>query len=98
MRPFGEAKLISGHQTLQLMRRPYGVKGSMCVRFYYSGGCCEEILVSVKIASSDREIINTKTIAFFPSDRQKDLCPSPTSFQSTSANLGFLYWESSKKE
>ena len=28
MRPFGEAKSISGHQTLQLMRRPYGVKGS----------------------------------------------------------------------
>lgn len=27
MRPFGEAKSISGHQTLQLMRRPYGVKG-----------------------------------------------------------------------
>ncbi|VFQ90080.1 unnamed protein product [Cuscuta campestris] len=24
MRPFGEAKSISGHQTLQLMRRPYG--------------------------------------------------------------------------
>lgn len=23
MRPFGEAKSISGHQTLQLMRRPY---------------------------------------------------------------------------
>lgn len=23
----GEAKSISGHQTLQLMRRPYGVKG-----------------------------------------------------------------------
>ncbi|GAV76032.1 hypothetical protein CFOL_v3_19507 [Cephalotus follicularis] len=29
MRPFGEAKLISGHQTLKLMRRPYGVKGSV---------------------------------------------------------------------
>ncbi|CAK9170900.1 unnamed protein product [Ilex paraguariensis] len=29
MMPFGEAKSISGHQTLQLMRRPYGVKGSM---------------------------------------------------------------------
>lgn len=28
MSPFGEAKSISGHQTLQLMRRPYGVKGS----------------------------------------------------------------------
>ncbi|GMP29855.1 hypothetical protein CsSME_00021479 [Camellia sinensis var. sinensis] len=26
MRPFGEAKSISGHQTLQLMRRPYGVR------------------------------------------------------------------------
>ncbi|GAB4839700.1 hypothetical protein Ancab_039464 [Ancistrocladus abbreviatus] len=31
MRPFGEAKSISGHQTLQLMRRPYGVKGSVYV-------------------------------------------------------------------
>ncbi|EXC29341.1 hypothetical protein L484_021649 [Morus notabilis] len=27
----GEAKSISGHQTLQLMRRPYGVKGSVYV-------------------------------------------------------------------
>ncbi|KAL4598858.1 hypothetical protein ACB092_11G087300 [Castanea dentata] len=26
MRPFGEAKSISGHQTLQLMRKPYGGK------------------------------------------------------------------------
>ncbi|KAJ8746860.1 hypothetical protein K2173_012911 (mitochondrion) [Erythroxylum novogranatense] len=31
MRPFCEAKSISGHQTLQLMRRPYGVKGSVYV-------------------------------------------------------------------
>jgi hypothetical protein len=31
MRPFGEAKSISGHQTLQLMRRPYRVKGSVYV-------------------------------------------------------------------
>lgn len=31
MRPFDEAKSISGHQTLQLMRRPYGVKGSVYV-------------------------------------------------------------------
>ncbi|KAI4377096.1 hypothetical protein MLD38_014782 [Melastoma candidum] len=31
MRPFGEAKSISGHQTLQLMRRPLGVKGSVYV-------------------------------------------------------------------
>lgn len=31
MRPFGEAKSISGHQTLQLMRRPYEVKGSVYV-------------------------------------------------------------------
>lgn len=31
MRPFGEAKSISGHQTLQLMRRPYVVKGSVYV-------------------------------------------------------------------
>lgn len=30
MRPFGEAKSISGHQTLQLMRRPYGVKRVRC--------------------------------------------------------------------
>lgn len=29
MRPFGKAKSISGHQTLQLMKRPYGVKGSV---------------------------------------------------------------------
>ncbi|KAK4381869.1 hypothetical protein Sango_2927400 [Sesamum angolense] len=31
MRPFGKAKSISGHQTLQLMKRPYGVKGSVYV-------------------------------------------------------------------
>ncbi|GMH28135.1 hypothetical protein Nepgr_029978 [Nepenthes gracilis] len=31
MRPFGEAKSISGHQTPQAMRRPYGVKGSVYV-------------------------------------------------------------------
>ncbi|OMP10459.1 hypothetical protein COLO4_04435 [Corchorus olitorius] len=31
MRPFGEAKSISGNQTRQLMRRPYGVKGSVYV-------------------------------------------------------------------
>ncbi|KAF3683206.1 ATP synthase F1 subunit alpha [Capsicum annuum] len=31
MRLFGEAKLISGHQTLQLMRRPYGVKRNVYV-------------------------------------------------------------------
>lgn len=31
MRPFGEAKSISGHQPLQLMRRPYVVKGSVYV-------------------------------------------------------------------
>ncbi|KAG5598908.1 hypothetical protein H5410_030278 [Solanum commersonii] len=31
MRLFGEAKSILGHQTLQLMRRPYGVKGSVYV-------------------------------------------------------------------
>uniref|UniRef100_A0ACD5VIG0 Uncharacterized protein n=1 Tax=Avena sativa TaxID=4498 RepID=A0ACD5VIG0_AVESA len=31
MRPFGEDKSISGHQTLQLRKRPYGVKGSVYV-------------------------------------------------------------------
>ncbi|KAJ8434175.1 hypothetical protein Cgig2_025315 [Carnegiea gigantea] len=31
MRPFDEAKSISGHQTLQLMRRPYGVRVSVYV-------------------------------------------------------------------
>ncbi|CAI9115396.1 OLC1v1016295C1 [Oldenlandia corymbosa var. corymbosa] len=31
MRPFGKAKSISGYQTLQLMRRPCGVKGSVYV-------------------------------------------------------------------
>ena len=31
MRPFGEVKSISGQQTLQLMRRPIGVKGSVYV-------------------------------------------------------------------
>ncbi|KAL3534685.1 hypothetical protein ACH5RR_003146 [Cinchona calisaya] len=31
MRPFGEAKSISGRQTLQLMRRPYEVKGSVYI-------------------------------------------------------------------
>ncbi|KAF3685159.1 hypothetical protein FXO37_00901 [Capsicum annuum] len=31
MRLFGEAKSISGHQTLQLMRRTYGVKGSVYI-------------------------------------------------------------------
>lgn len=34
-----------------------------------SGGCCEEILVPVKIASSDREIKKKKTIDFFPTLR-----------------------------
>ncbi|KAH7511446.1 hypothetical protein FEM48_ZijujUnG0012400 [Ziziphus jujuba var. spinosa] len=29
--PFGKAKSISSHQTLQLMRRPYGVKGSVYI-------------------------------------------------------------------
>ena len=31
MRPFGEAKSISGHQTLQLMTRPMFIKGSVYV-------------------------------------------------------------------
>ncbi|PHU13935.1 hypothetical protein BC332_15140 [Capsicum chinense] len=31
MRLFGEAKSILGHQTLQLMRKPYGVKESVYV-------------------------------------------------------------------
>ncbi|KAK4343798.1 hypothetical protein RND71_036892 [Anisodus tanguticus] len=31
-------------------------------------------------------------------DKRKDLCPSPTSFQSTSENYSFLYRESSKEE
>ncbi|MBC2899961.1 hypothetical protein CFC21_112778 [Triticum aestivum] len=31
MRPFGEANSISGHQTLQLRKRPYGVKGSVYI-------------------------------------------------------------------
>ncbi|MCD7446292.1 hypothetical protein HAX54_000102 [Datura stramonium] len=31
MRPFGEANSISSHQTLQLMRRPYGVKANVYV-------------------------------------------------------------------
>lgn len=51
----------------------------------------------VKIASNDREKKKNGFISNTP-DRRKDLCPSLTSFQSTSANLGFLYWESSKEE
>lgn len=51
----------------------------------------------VKIASNDREKKKNGFISYTP-DRRKDLCPSLTSFQSTSANLGFLYWESSKEE
>ncbi|PHT27482.1 hypothetical protein CQW23_32916 [Capsicum baccatum] len=31
MRRFGEAKSILSHQTLQLMRRPYGLNGSVYV-------------------------------------------------------------------
>jgi len=60
----------------------------LLVGFYRSGGCCEEILVPVKIASSDREIKNTKNNCFISNtpDRQKDLCPSPTKSQSL---LGF---------
>lgn len=37
MRPFGEAKSISGHQTLQLMRRPYGVKGVVTLPAFQRG-------------------------------------------------------------
>jgi len=41
----------------------------LIVGFYRSESCCEEILVPVKIASSDREIINTKTIVLYPTLR-----------------------------
>lgn len=48
----------------------------------------------VKIASGKKK---EKSLSNTP-DRRKDLCPSPTCFQSKSANLGFLYWKSSKEE
>ena len=50
--------MISLSRTTRSLRK-------LIVGFYRSGSCCEEILVPVKIASSDREIINKKTIAFF---------------------------------
>ncbi|GJS90188.1 hypothetical protein Tco_0772824 [Tanacetum coccineum] len=34
MRPFGEAKSISGHQTLQLMKRPYAVEKSQLLPIF----------------------------------------------------------------
>lgn len=69
----------------------------LIVGFYRSGGRCEEILVPVKIAFGNNKYKNHCYISNNP-DRRKDPCPSPTSFQSTSENLGFLYWESSKEE
>lgn len=82
--------MISLSRTTRSLRK-------LIVGFYRSGSCCEEILVPVKIASNDREIKKNCFISNTP-DRRKGLCPSPTSFQSTSENLGFLYWESLKEE
>lgn len=41
----------------------------LIVGFYRSGGCCEEILVPVKIASKDRERKKKKAISLFPTLR-----------------------------
>uniref|UniRef100_A0A3Q7EF54 Uncharacterized protein n=1 Tax=Solanum lycopersicum TaxID=4081 RepID=A0A3Q7EF54_SOLLC len=54
-------------ETKRIMKKP--LKEKLIVGFYRSGGCCEEILVPVKIASNDREIKNTKNIAIFPTLR-----------------------------
>ena len=54
--------MISLSRTTRSLRK-------LIVGFYRSEGCCEEILVPVKIASSDWEIRNTKTIALFPTLR-----------------------------
>jgi len=54
--------VISLSRTTRSLRK-------LIVGFYRSGGCCEEILVPVKIASNDREIKNTKNIAIFPTLR-----------------------------
>ncbi len=54
--------MISLSRTTRSLRK-------LIVGFYRSGGCSEEILVPVKIASSDREIRNTKTIDLFPTLR-----------------------------
>ena len=66
-----------------------------------SGGCCEEILVPVKIAYSDREIQKWKTIDFFPTlriGRRIYVYPQLPFNPHTSANWGFLYWEAAKEE
>lgn len=55
---FKSSLVISLSRTTRSLRK-------LIVGFYRSGGCCEEILVPVKIASSDREIKNTKTMDLF---------------------------------
>jgi hypothetical protein len=50
--------VISLSRTTRSLRK-------LIVGFYRSESCCEEILVPVKIASNDREIINKKIIALF---------------------------------
>lgn len=52
--------MISLSRTTRSLRK-------LIVGFYRSGGCCEEILVPVKIASNDRE--KKKKIALFPTLR-----------------------------
>jgi hypothetical protein len=56
---FQSSLAISLSRTTRRLRK-------LIVGFYRSESCCEEILVPVKIASSDREIINTKTIVLYP--------------------------------
>ena len=66
-----------------------------------SGGCCEEILVPVKIAYSDGEIQKRKTIDFFPIlriGRRIYVYPQLPFNPHTSANWGFLHWEAAKEE
>lgn len=56
--------LFQSSLVIRLSRTTRSLR-KLIVGFYRSESCCEEILVPVKIASNDREIINTKTIAFF---------------------------------
>ncbi|MCD7449770.1 hypothetical protein HAX54_001339, partial [Datura stramonium] len=59
---FQSILVISLSRTTRSLRK-------LIVGFYRRGGCYEEILVPVKIASNDQEIKNTKNIAIFPTFR-----------------------------
>ncbi|KAE9584272.1 hypothetical protein Lalb_Chr00c24g0406641 (mitochondrion) [Lupinus albus] len=83
---FQSSLVISLSRTTRSLRK-------LIVGFYRSEGCCEEILVPVKIASSDWEIRNKKTIALFPTLRIGGrIYVHP--LLSIHIGLGFLYWES----